>query len=116
MPYIDSITSLQLSPQNKENLKTKMGESMYQIPGKSEEWLFIRFQDSQTLYFKGKPQENAAIVEVKLLGSLEMSIKDNFTSLICNIFHEELQIPKENIYVIFYEISKGDWGWNGSLF
>lgn len=116
MPYIDSITSVKLSEQNKESLKSKIGEAMCQIPGKTEEWLFVRFQDSQTLYFKGKLQDNAAIVEVKMLGSQEMSVKDNFTALMCDIYSEELGIPKENIYVIFYEIPKGDWGWNGSLF
>jgi phenylpyruvate tautomerase PptA (4-oxalocrotonate tautomerase family) len=116
MPYIDSVVTVKMSDSDKENLKAKLGEAIYQIPGKSEDWLFIRLQDNQSLFFKGELKDKAAIVEVKLLGNQPTDVKDRFTSLICNIYEKELGIPKDNVYVIFYEVTKGNWGWNGSLF
>lgn len=116
MPYIDSVTTVKLDKEKMVSLKSKLGEAICKMPGKSEEWLFLRFQDGETLYFKGQLQQNAAVIEVKLLGGQEMDVKDNFTSIVSEIFESELNIPKENIYVIFYEVEKGNWGWNGSLF
>lgn len=116
MPFINSSVTVKLTDKQKENLKKKMGEIICTIPGKTEDWLFVGFQDEYTLYFKGKLQQKAAVVEVKLLGSISRSLKDSITNKICSAFSDEIGIPQENIYVIFTEVQDGNWGWNGGLF
>lgn len=116
MPYINCIISKEISKNDKEKLKVHLGDLISVFPEKTEEWLFVRFSDSESLYFKGEYQDRAAIIEVKLFGNQEIKYKDRFTAKVSNLFEEELGIPKDRIYVVFYEISDGNWGWNGELF
>jgi phenylpyruvate tautomerase PptA (4-oxalocrotonate tautomerase family) len=116
MPYINCVVSEELSRSDKEKMKVYLGDLISVFPGKSEEWLLIRFSDCETLYFKGECEERAAVIEVKLFGAQEIKYKDKFTSKVSSLFEDELHIPKDKIYVIFYEIEDGNWGWNGELF
>jgi phenylpyruvate tautomerase PptA (4-oxalocrotonate tautomerase family) len=116
MPYINCVVSNEMSKNDKEKLKVHLGDLISIFPGKSEEWLFVRFNDGEDLYFKGEYQDRAAIIEVKLFGAQEIKYKDKFTAMVSELFEEELNIPKDRIYVIFYEISDGNWGFNGELF
>jgi len=114
MPYINSKLTVKLSEQDKEHLKSQMGEIITAIPGKSEEWLMVSFDDNETIYFRGKKMEKAAFIEVKIFGTTEREYKNKVTDLICCLYETELNIPKDSIYITFSEVS--DWGFNGELF
>ncbi len=114
MPYINSKLTVKLSDQDKENLKSQMGEIIAAIPGKSEEWLMVTFDDNETIYFRGKKMEKAAFIEVKIFGTTERQYKNKVTDLICCLYEKELKIPKDSIYITFSEVS--DWGFNGEMF
>lgn len=116
MPYVNCITTKKLDNSIMDILKIHIGDLINELPGKSEEWLFVRFCEEETLYFKGKRQENAAIIEIKLFGKQEIKYKNVFTSKISSLLEDELGINKENIYVIFFEVEDGNWGFNGELF
>lgn len=91
-----------------------MGEIIAEIPGKSEEWLMVSFDDNKTVYFRGKEMDKAAFVEIKIFGTTEREYKDKVTHLICSLYEKELDIPGDSIYITFSEVS--DWGFNGKLF
>ncbi|MFL0197569.1 phenylpyruvate tautomerase MIF-related protein [Clostridium sp. WILCCON 0269] len=114
MPYINSKLTVELSPKQREDLKSKLGEIISAIPGKSEEWLMVSFDDDKTIYFRGKEMDKAAFVEVKIFGTTEREYKNKVTDLICSLYEKELNIPKDSIYITFSEVS--DWGFNGTLF
>lgn len=116
MPYVNSIVTKKINESTRNRLKVFIGDLINEIPGKSEEYLMVRFCDDELLYFKGEQKDSAAIIEVKILGNVEIRYKDRFTSKISDLFEQELEIQKENIYVIFEEIPDGSWGWNGELF
>lgn len=116
MPYVQSVVSVKLTEEQKENIKKRIGQAMNEMPGKSEEWLFVGFQDDNTLYFRGNKLSKGAVIEVKLLGKQERQAKDDYTNKLCTIFSEEIGVPGENIYVIYTEYEDGSWGWNGNLF
>ncbi|WP_139905301.1 phenylpyruvate tautomerase MIF-related protein [Clostridium thermarum] len=116
MPYINCVTSQRLTRDEKEKLKEKIGELIEIFPGKTEEWLYVGFNDDQTLYFRGLEMDKGAIIEVKLFGVQHSKYKDRFTAKICELLSEELSIPGDSTYVIFQEVSDGNWGWNGGLF
>lgn len=116
MPFINSIITEKVSDEKKEILKSQIGLLISELPGKTEEWLFVSINDGTTLYFRGVKREKAAIVEVKIFGSQERADKERLTSKLCKLFEEELGIPGECIYVIYSEVQDGNWGWNGSLF
>lgn len=114
MPYISSTLTVKLTEEKKEVIKSKLGEIISEIPGKSEEWLMVSFNDNHPLYFRGDKKDKAAFVEIKIAGTAERKYKEVITSKVCSLFEEELSITKESIYVVFDEIK--DWGWNGTMF
>lgn len=114
MPFINSKVTVKMDDSKKETIKKELGNLISTLPGKSESWLMVGFEDNYTLYFKGEKKEKAAFVEVKIFGSADRSSKNNLTAQICNLFEKELQIPKDSTYITIQEIN--DWGWNGELF
>ena len=114
MPYINSTLTVKLTEEMQEVIKSKLGEIITEIPGKSEEWLMVGFKDDHTLFFRGDKKEKAAFVEIKIFGSADKEHKEAITSKVCTLFEEELQIPKDSIFVVFDEVK--DWGWNGNMF
>lgn len=114
MPFINSKVTVKMDDSKKETVKNELGNLISILPGKSESWLMVGFEDNYTLYFKGEKKEKAAFVEVKIFGNAEKACKNNLTSQICSLFEKELGIPKDSIYVTIEEIDT--WGWNGSLF
>lgn len=114
MPFINSKVTVKISTEKEEQIKKRLGEAIAIVPGKSESWLMVGFEDEYTLYFKGDKCEKAAFVEVKIYGSANSTAFRQLTAEICNIYEEELGIPKANIYVTYQAIA--DWGWNGDNF
>jgi phenylpyruvate tautomerase PptA (4-oxalocrotonate tautomerase family) len=76
--------------------------------------LAVTFSDDESIYFRGDKMEKAAYIEVKIAVTSEREYKNKITSLLCSLFEEKLNIPKDSTYITFSEIK--DWGWNGELF
>lgn len=114
MPYIKTTTSVAVSDATKESLKNKLGEAIALIPGKTDRWLMLAFEDNISMAFAGKSDEQYAMAEVNLLGAATREAYERLTAAICEIYNEELGIKPENTYVMYSEFS--NWGWNGSNF
>ena len=114
MPFINSKISVKITKEQEEIIKKKLGKAISIIPGKSENWLMVGFEDGYNLYFKGEKFEKIAFVEVKIFGHASSNDFEKLTKEICNIYEEVLGISKDKIYVKYEEVSQ--WGWNGSNF
>ncbi|AGF59221.1 phenylpyruvate tautomerase PptA (4-oxalocrotonate tautomerase family) [Clostridium saccharoperbutylacetonicum] len=114
MPFIGSKVSVEISKEKEEIIKTKLGKAIELIPGKSETFLMVGFEDGYSLYFAGEKLEKGAFIEVKIFGKASKDAYANLTAEICKIYEEELEIPQNKIYVKYEEVS--DWGWNGKNF
>ncbi|WP_459479481.1 phenylpyruvate tautomerase MIF-related protein [Clostridium saccharoperbutylacetonicum] len=114
MPFIGSKVSVKISKEKEEIIKTKLGKAIELIPGKSETFLMVGFEDGYSLYFAGEKLEKGAFIEVKIFGKASKDSYANLTAEICKIYEEELEIPQNKIYVKYEEVS--DWGWNGKNF
>ncbi len=114
MPFINSKVTVKMSEEKKESIKAKLGDAIALIPGKSENWLMVGFDDCYDLYFQGNKNGESAFVEVAVYGSASASAYNALTGAICEIFESELSIPKNRIYVKYEEVS--NWGWNGANF
>lgn len=114
MPFIGSKVSVKISKEKEEIIKTKLGKSIELIPGKSETFLMVGFEDEYSLYFAGEKLEKGAFVEVKIFGKSSKDAYEKLTEAICKIYEEELEIPQNKIYVKYEEVK--DWGWNGRNF
>ena len=69
MPFINSRISTKISDAQEKEIKSRLGEAIATIPGKSEAWLMVGFQPEYRLYFKGSNAEPMAYVEVSVYGS-----------------------------------------------
>ena len=114
MPYISTKTTVKLSNEKCEAIKSRLGKAIELIPGKSEGWLMLSFEGESTMYFKGKKDKPLAFVEVKLFGKASRDAYNSLTREITDILKEELNIQPDCIYVKYEEVS--NWGWNGSNF
>ena len=114
MPFINSKITMKLSPDKEEKIKQELGKAISVIPGKSENWRMVGFEDEYKLYFKGEKCETCAFVDVKVYGGASSDAYNKMTAEITRIFGEELGIPADKIYVAYQ--STPDWGWNGGNF
>ena len=114
MPYIRTTVSTPLTEENKTNLKSKLGEAIALIPGKTEAWLMLAFEDNINMYFKGDNSEEYAYLAVSLFGSASDAAYDRLTAALSEIVNEELGIDRSNIYIKYEETNH--WGWNGNNF
>lgn len=114
MPFINSKVNVALSDEEKDILKTKLGQAISLLPGKSESWLMVGFEDNCSLYFKGKNNTKIAFVEVKIFGKASERDYDRLTAEITKIHKDVLGITPDKIYVKYEEVDH--WGWNGGNF
>lgn len=114
MPYIRTTVSKELTDEKRESIKTKLGQAIALIPGKSESWLMLSFEDNMKMYFRGDESEDYAYLEVSLFGSASDAAYDRLTAALSEIINEELGIGRENIYIKYEEAEH--WGWNGNNF
>lgn len=114
MPFINSKINVALSEEEKEILKAKLGQAISLIPGKSENWLMVGFEDNYSLYFKGKNNTKMAFIEVKIFGRASDRDYDRLTAEISKIYKDVLGIAQDKIYVKYEEVNH--WGWNGGNF
>ena len=52
MPCIQTKVNVPLSAEQKEVLKTELGKAISLIPGKSENWLMLTFEDNCSIFFR----------------------------------------------------------------
>ena len=114
MPCIQTKVSVKMTEQQEKAIKAKLGQAISLIPGKSENWLMLTFEDGCKIYFQGDCDKPAAFVEVKIYGKANGSVYNQMTAAITDILSKELQIAPNRIYVKYEEVTY--WGWNGNNF
>jgi phenylpyruvate tautomerase PptA (4-oxalocrotonate tautomerase family) len=114
MPFINTKTNIAISKEKELVMKQKLGQAIELIPGKSENWLMLSFEDESSLYFKGLSDKPIAFVEVKLFGGSTDEAYQRFTAEVTDILNNELGIDPSQIFVRYEETKH--WGWNGNNF
>lgn len=114
MPCIQTKVTGKISEKQEKAAKERLGKAISMLPGKSESWLMLSFEDECSLYFKGERKEGTAFVEVKLFGGADSASYDRLTAEITKILHEELNVDPARCYVKYEETEH--WGWNGQNF
>ena len=76
MPYISFKTNHKLTLRQENTIKSKSGELISLIPGKTEKALMIHMEDDQIMYFKGE-ETPCMMIEINLYKSAEFDDKKN---------------------------------------
>jgi phenylpyruvate tautomerase PptA (4-oxalocrotonate tautomerase family) len=114
MPFIDSKVSVKITQEQEKELKTRLGQAISIIPGKSENWLMTGFEDDYHLYFRGDNSQPIAYIEVRLFGGPNKAAFQKMTEEITKIYGDVLGIAPDHMYIKYS--ATPDWGWNGGNF
>ena len=114
MPFINTKVNVPISSEQEEALKSKLGKAISIIPGKSELWLMLNFEDNCRMYFRGNGDIPTAFVEVKIFGGASGNVYEKMTAAITEIISEVMQISPDRIYIKYEEVEY--WGYNGHNF
>ena len=114
MPFIDSKVNVKTTLKQQKELKTRLGQAVSLIPGKSESWLMINLEDDRKMYFRGDDSEPLAFICINYYGSADESAFVKMTAELTKIYGEVLGMKPDHMYVK-YDASMY-WGWNGNNF
>ena len=78
------------------------------IPGKTEDYLLLSFEDKCCLWLRDRDDEPIAYIEAAVFGNEYHTGYMAFTREVTRIFREVLKIPSRNIYIRFEDITA--WG------
>lgn len=92
----------------------RMGKAIELVPGKSEEYLLLGFEQNCHLYVRGDDNEPIAYVEASIWGNESHQGYDELTYEIARILYEVMDIPPKNIFINYSDIP--DWGVAGRNF
>ena len=84
MPFINVKTNAAVPSDKMDGIKTRLGQAITAIPGKSEGWLMVGIEGEQMLYFRGTA-EPAAMVSVSLYGTASGNAMSTLTAHISGI-------------------------------
>lgn len=114
MPFIISRVNIPISREQELELKAWMGKAIELVPGKSEEYLLLGFEDNCRLWLRGNDSEPVAYIEANIFGNERHSGYDAFTAEVAMMFHEVLGVAPDHIYINYADIP--DWGAGGVNF
>lgn len=108
MPFVRSKVNCTITEEQEIQLKSGLGRAIELIPGKTEEYLLLSFEDKCSLWLRGRKDEPAAYIEAAVFGNEYHTGYMAFTREVTRIFREVLNIPAGNIYIRFEDIKA--WG------
>ena len=114
MPFIISKVNVPISREQEMNLKSRLGKAIELVPGKSEEYLLLGFEDNYRLWLRGDDSEPIAYIEASIFGNEGHYGYDLFTAEVTKIFREVLGVAPDHIYINYTDIP--DWGAGGRNF
>ena len=114
MPMIITKTNTSITKEQEATLTRAFGEAIALLPGKSEEWLMLSFEDGARMAFRGVSDRELCYIEVNLLGVATREAYDNLTARLCEVVSETLGVPGDGIYVKYEEAKT--WGYDGFNF
>ncbi len=112
MPYIKITTSKTISKQCESVLTQKFGENISIIPGKSERWLMLCYEDNMRMALGGDDLVGTAMIEVSAFGRSTPEVYERLTEALTETLCSVIDIPAERVYVKYHEHSV--WGYGGT--
>lgn len=111
MPFLKIKVNRALTADKEESIKTKVGQAIRHIPGKTEASLLLAFEDRCHLWLGGKNDETIAYIEAAVFGKEDHIGFEAFTSEVTGILSSELNIRADRIYIKYEDIAS--WGVQG---
>ena len=114
MPLLKLQTSVSVSEGKRQELLKALSGIVTECIGKPEQYVMVTI--TQGPIMMSGEQNNAAFVDVRSIGGLNRDVNLNISRKVCSLLDESLGISPEKVYINFWDIPAGNWGWNGKTF
>ena len=111
MPFIKIKVNGPITMEQEIEIKARMGQAIGLVPGKSEEYLLLEFEDNCRLWLRGDNTEPVAYIEAAIFGNEQHYGYDALTAEITRIFADVLRVKPDHIYIKYEDITA--WGVKG---
>lgn len=105
MPFLKFQTNCAVSEAQETELKRRFGEAIALVPGKSEDYLLFRLEDSCRLWLRGENAAPMVYLEAAIFGNEGHGGYPAFTREAAKIAQEVLQVEPEHFYIKFEDIT-----------
>ena len=103
MPYISIASNVTFGADKETVLKEKIARALEaSMPGKTENWLMLRFDGGQSMFFGGS-NAPCVMADVCVYGKQSKESYAKLTSAVTDILSAECGIPADRIYVKYTE-------------
>ncbi|MGN1030271.1 MAG: phenylpyruvate tautomerase MIF-related protein [Butyricicoccaceae bacterium] len=113
MPFISVNTTVSLTDEQKDALKTGIGQSITRLPNKTEKVLMVDISDSHTMYFGGEKRDKLAFIDVRMYGDTTFEYKKDFTEALFAAVCESCGLAPNQIFMTISPFQ--EWGSGGTL-
>lgn len=111
MPFIFSKVNIPIGKGKELELKSRLGKAIELVPGKSEAYLMVGFEENCHMYLRGDDKEPMAYIEASIFGNEEHLGYSQLTAEITRIFNDVLGIAPDHVYLNYRDIP--GWGVSG---
>ena len=105
MPFIKAKVSCPITDMQEKELKARMGKAIELVPGKSEAYLLLEFEENAHLWLRGENAVPIAYIEAAIFGNEGHAGYPAFTAEVTNAFQDVLGIEPENCYIKYEDIT-----------
>ena len=105
MPFIKMKVSCPISDEQESELKSRLGKAIELVPGKSEEYLLLEFEDKCHLWLRGENSEPMAYIEAAIFGNEHHAGYPAFSAEVTKILQDVLGITSEDCYIKYEDIT-----------
>ena len=114
MPYLNLKTNLKLDKSTTNELMNELNLFVSKGLDKPEKYIMCRVEDDQYMLF-GNSIDATMLIELRSIRLPEKETPKLSASL-SNLIKDNLNIPKDRIFINFMNIEPHLWGYNGSTF
>jgi len=114
MPMISVKTTAEMDESTRERLLAGLSGLIVEGIGKPETYV-MGVLETASVIMSGKTG-NAAFVEIRSIGGLNGEVNRSLSEKVCSLLESHLHVPRDRVYINFFDISRENWGWNGKTF
>ena len=104
MPFMTVRLNKHLERERELELKTRIGNAIGLVPGKSEQSLLLTIEDGCRIYLRGDGEYAAACVELAVFGNESHDGYDRLTRELAQIFLDVAGVKSERFYIRYTDI------------
>ena len=116
MPLIKVHYSGETQTEQLSQLTAVLSKILSRVLGKSEDFIMIIFQKTESQSFGCDVSLPSLYAEVKNVGSISIETSSQLSMDLTDALVDSFDVSASRIYIEFQESERHHWGWNGKTF